>query len=91
MTSKAALLFALCACSAPTPSAPSRARASTPRAPATPEPETIELPLASTGAPARVVLHRAVAPARGVVFYGGLVSDDHREHILQRLAPRSPA
>ncbi|HVK89721.1 MAG TPA: hypothetical protein VM513_36615 [Kofleriaceae bacterium] len=120
MISKAALLFAVCACSSSssTPSA-SGGVASTPRAPAlirnagdgtlisrqllsmqasaevqraveqaTPARETIELPFKSTDAPARVVLYRAAAPAHGIVFYGGAISDKHRESIVRLLASR---
>lgn len=119
LTSKAAFLFALYACSSSTPSTPSanRASASKERAPelirkagdstfisrrllslpeslrrdalrATPGRETIELPFKGTDAPARVVLYRAVAPAHGIVFYGGRTSDENRELVIGLLASR---
>ena len=120
---KAALLFALCACSSPAGTQPRASRESQPRgrapekispardgallsrrlltlappagpdvqrpAPhASPGHESIDLPFKGTSAPARVVLYRAIAPAHGIVFYGGHVSDDNRELVIQLLASR---
>lgn len=70
-------------------SLPEDARADAQRATAqaTPGRETIELPFKGD-APARVVLYRAAAPAHGVVFYGGLVSDENRELVIRLLASR---
>jgi hypothetical protein len=55
---------------------------------ATPAREIVELPFKSSDAPARVGVYRAAAPAHGIVFYGGAVSDDNREIIIQLLASR---